>query len=46
MREERPGRGDVAGEAEPLSLEPTLNMLTDADEGRRQAGAEALAKTF
>ena len=39
-------RFDVAGEAEPLSLEPTLNMLTDADEARRQAGAEALAKTF
>ncbi len=39
-------RFEVDGEAEPLSLEPTLNLLTDADEGRRQAGAEALAKTF
>ncbi|MGI9477588.1 MAG: M3 family oligoendopeptidase [Hyphomicrobiaceae bacterium] len=39
-------RFDVDGEAEPLSLEPTLNLLTDGDEGRRQAGAEALAKTF
>jgi oligoendopeptidase F len=39
-------RFDVDGEKEPLSLEPTLNFLTEADEGRRQAGAEALAKTF
>ena len=39
-------RFEVDGEAEPLALEPTLNLLTDADEGRRQAGAEALAKTF
>lgn len=39
-------RFEVEGEAEPLSLEPTLNLLTDADEKRRQAGAEALGKTF
>ena len=39
-------RFDVEGEDEPLSLEPTLNLLTEADEARRKAGAEALAKTF
>ncbi|MFT5509244.1 MAG: oligoendopeptidase F [Hyphomicrobiaceae bacterium] len=39
-------RFEVAGEAEPLSLEPTLNLMSDADERRRQAGAEALGKTF
>ena len=37
---------DVEGEAEPLTLEPTLNLLTEASEARRKAGAEALAKTF
>ncbi|MBU2534155.1 MAG: oligoendopeptidase F, partial [Alphaproteobacteria bacterium] len=39
-------RFDVEGEAEPLSLEPTLNLLSDSKEARRKAGAEALAKTF
>jgi oligoendopeptidase F len=39
-------RFDVAGEPEPLTLEPTLNLLTDPDEPRRKAGAEALAKVF
>lgn len=29
-----------------LSLEPTLNLMLDADESKRKAGAEALAKTF
>ncbi|MEO1609123.1 MAG: M3 family oligoendopeptidase [Pseudomonadota bacterium] len=29
-----------------LSLEPTLNLMLEADEAKRRAGAEALAKTF
>ena len=37
---------EVEGEKEPLSLEPTLNLLSDPDEKRRKAGAEALAKIF
>ena len=37
-------RFDVDGEQ--LSLEPTLNLMLEADEARRKAGAEALAKTF
>jgi oligoendopeptidase F len=36
----------VAGEAEPLTLEPTLNLLMSADEAKRQAASEALSKTF
>ena len=36
----------VEGEAEPMTLEPTLNLLMDKDEPRRKAAAEALAKTF
>jgi len=39
-------RFPVEGEAEPLTLEPTLNLLSSPDEGRRQAGAEALARVF
>ena len=39
-------RFDVDGEAEPLTLEPTLNLLMDKHEARRKAGADALAKTF
>jgi oligoendopeptidase F len=39
-------RFPVAGEAEPLSLEPTLNLLSHPDGARRKAGAEALAKVF
>src|SRR5690606_19807675 len=39
-------RFPVKGEPEPLALEPTLNLLTSADEGRRRAGAEALAEVF
>jgi len=36
----------VAGEAEPMGLEATLNLLTDHDRARREAGAQALAKVF
>lgn len=39
-------RFDVEGEKEPLSLEPTLNLMTDPAEPRRRAGSEALAKAF
>ncbi|MDX2259625.1 MAG: M3 family oligoendopeptidase, partial [Hyphomicrobiaceae bacterium] len=37
---------DVAGHAEPLGLEATLNLMSDAAEPKRRAGAEALAKVF
>jgi len=37
-------RFDVKGEKMPL--EATLNLLLEADEAKRQAGAEALSKTF
>ncbi|MFN3938534.1 MAG: M3 family oligoendopeptidase [Gemmobacter sp.] len=37
---------EVAGEDEPLNLESTLNLLTDPDRPRREAGARALAKVF
>lgn len=37
---------DVAGEAEPLGLEATLNLLSNPDGKKRQAGSEALSKTF
>lgn len=33
-------------EGESLSIEPTLHLLQDADEKKRQAGAEALAREF
>ncbi len=39
-------RFEVAGEPEPIPLEPTLNLLVNPDRARRQAGAEALAKEF
>ncbi len=39
-------RFDVAGEADPLTLEPTLNLLSDPSEPRRKAAAESLAKVF
>ncbi len=39
-------RFPVEGEAEPLALEMTLNLLSSPDEKKRQAGAEALAKVF
>jgi oligoendopeptidase F len=37
---------DVQGEAEPLALEPTLNLLMNPDGKKRKAAAEALAKVF
>ncbi len=39
-------RFKVAGEAEPLPLERTLNFLTSPDRAKRQAAAEALSVTF
>jgi oligoendopeptidase F len=36
----------VAGEAEPLNLEATLNLLSEQDRARREAGARALAGVF
>jgi len=39
-------RFDVNGEAAPLALEPTLSLLMQADEHKRRAAAEALAKVF
>ena len=39
-------RFPVEGEAEPLTLEPTLNRLSDPAEPRRRGAAEALAKVF
>ena len=33
-------------EGEELTIEPTLNLLMDAEEGKRRAAAEAMAKTF
>ena len=35
---------DVEGEDEPLGLEATLNMLSDTDRGRREAGGKAVAR--
>ncbi|MFC2968144.1 M3 family oligoendopeptidase [Acidimangrovimonas pyrenivorans] len=37
---------EVAGEDEPLPLEATLNLLTDTDRVKREAGARALAEAF
>lgn len=37
---------EVEGEAEPLGLEATLNLLTDAERPRREAGARALSAVF
>ena len=39
-------RFDVKGEKAPMSLEPTLNLLSDPDEKKRKAAAEALSATF
>ncbi len=39
-------RFNVTGEAEPLALEPTLNLLTSPLGAKRKAGAEALAVSF
>ena len=36
----------VAGEAEPMSLEATLNLLSDHDRAKREAGSRALAGVF
>jgi oligoendopeptidase F len=36
----------VAGEAEELNLEATLNLLTDTDRARRESAARALAAVF
>src|SRR5262249_48043677 len=36
-------RFEVAGEKEPLSLEPTLNFLMHPDEAKRRAAGKALA---
>ncbi|GMG83755.1 M3 family oligoendopeptidase [Paralimibaculum aggregatum] len=37
---------EVEGEDAPLGLEATLNLLSDHDRARRQAGGEALARTL
>ena len=37
---------DIEGEDEPFGLEATLNLLTDPDRTRREAGARALAEVF
>ena len=39
-------RFDVEGAPQPLALEATLNLLSDAAEPRRHAAAEALSKVF
>jgi oligoendopeptidase F len=39
-------RFNVEGEPQPLTLEATLNLLSDASEPRRHAAADALAKVF
>ena len=36
----------VEGEEDPISLEATLNLLSDPDRARREAGARALADVF
>jgi oligoendopeptidase F len=36
----------VTGQEEPLNLESTLNLLTDADRAKREAAARALAEVF
>ncbi len=39
-------RFPIAGEPEPLTLEPVLNLLSDPAEEKRKAAAEALAAVF
>jgi len=39
-------RFPVAGEKQPLTLELTLNLLSNVDEAKRKAAAEALAVVF
>jgi oligoendopeptidase F len=36
----------VEGVAEPMAIEPTLNLLSSADPAKRRAGSEALAAVF
>ena len=37
---------ETDGESKELPIEQTLNLMSDSDEGKRKAAAEALAKTF
>jgi oligoendopeptidase F len=37
---------EVKGEKTPLTLEPTLNLLSSPDEKKRKAASEALSKVF
>ncbi|MEQ1696885.1 MAG: M3 family oligoendopeptidase [Hyphomicrobiaceae bacterium] len=39
-------RFEVEGEPAPLTLEPTLNLLSSPSGEKRRAGAQALSKTF
>jgi len=39
-------RFEVEGVDEPMTLEPTLNLMSDPSEAKRRAGAEALARVF
>ncbi|MEM1371787.1 MAG: oligoendopeptidase F, partial [Pseudomonadota bacterium] len=39
-------RFSVDGVDEPMTLEPTLNLMSDTDEAKRKAGSDALAKVF
>jgi oligoendopeptidase F len=39
-------RFKVAGEPEPLTLEPTLNLLSNTDRTKRKAASDALVATF
>lgn len=39
-------RFDVEGEAEPLSIAPTLNLMSNPDGAKRQAGSQALSNVF
>lgn len=39
-------RFPVAGEAEPLTIAPTLDLMSSAEPDRRKAGAEALTNVF
>lgn len=39
-------RFDVAGIDEPLTLEPTLNLMSEPDEAKREAASDALVDVF
>ncbi|MGH1417303.1 MAG: M3 family oligoendopeptidase [Hyphomicrobiaceae bacterium] len=39
-------RFDVVGESEPLTIAPTLDLMSHQDGAKRKAGAEALSKVF